>query len=146
MTYRIVKDRRAWWLVKWNSVTEEGQIVENSIELRFIIHTEDDFVLLIAEAAELPQKARQKIADVMAGEQDDENRKALERSVLSGFYTEFLQKIATDWRGVLMENDEPLKWEPANIPLLVNEPSVFNAAIDAYRVVRAGGKDIRSGN
>lgn len=138
MAYKIVKERRAWWPVKWSGVTEQGRVVENEIELRFIIHKEDEFVGLLSEAAQLPQKAR----DRLQGEADAEE----ERTALSVFYTDFLGKIAADWKGVLAENGEPLKFDPENIQLLMNEPGVFAAAVEAYRVCRTGGKDIRSGN
>ena len=138
MAYKLVKDRRAWWPVKWNGVTEEGRVVENSIELRFILHTEDAFIKLLGEASELPEKAKKHIAVNVTAEE--------ESTALSVFYTGFLQKIASDWRGVQGENGEPLRWEADNIQLLMNEASVFTAAVAAYQACRSGIKDIRSGN
>ena len=35
MAFRIVKDATSWWTVKWNGVDDDGQVVEQSLELRF---------------------------------------------------------------------------------------------------------------
>lgn len=136
--YRIVQNRRAWWWVVFPGVTEEGRVVENKIELRFTIHDEDAFVQLLNEAAELPKKA----AVVVDAEEDEEKRKIL----LSTFYAEFVQRIATDWRGVGAENGEPLKWEQENIRQLMAMPNVFAATVKAFVACRSGEKDTRAGN
>jgi hypothetical protein len=143
--YRIVPNARAWWPVTFPGVTEEGEVVTNKIELRFQLHTEDEHVALLTEAAALPEKARQ-AADAAKAE-TDEKRKELERTMLSGFYADFVQRLAVDWRGVAAENGDTLKWEPENIRLLMNQPGgIFQACVRAYVACRAGEKDVRSGN
>jgi len=145
--YKIVKERRAWWAVTFNGVTEEGRTVENKIELRFIIHGEDEHAKLIAYSGELAERAEALAREELNGEDISETvRQERTITVLSKLYAEFLQKIAVDWRGVGGENGEPLKFEDEHIRLLMNVPGVFKAAVDAYGKCRLGEKDVRAGN
>lgn len=130
--YKIVANPRAWWPVTWPGVSEEGEVVENRIEMRFVIHSEDDHQALINEVSELSRRADESVGE--------------EKQSLSFYYTELVQRIAVDWRGVLAENGEPLKWEQENIRLLMNQPGVFAASVAGYRSCRTGGKEVREGN
>lgn len=122
--YKIVPNRRAWWPVKWPGVTEEGEIIENRIELRFMIHSEDDHLGLSAKAAALASQ--------------DAKLPPAEEKPLSHYFAEFLQEIAVDWRGVHAENGDPLKWDAGNIQLLMKQPGTFSACVEAYSNCRVG--------
>lgn len=133
MAFKIVAKPRAWWPVTWPGVTEDGRIIENAIEMRFMLLKVDDRDALEEEIQErLLASARAKAAG------DDVKSSALMRDAL--------QLFADDWRGVHAENDDPLPWSDENVRLLMNEPNVFERTLAAYRVCMAGGQEIREGN
>jgi hypothetical protein len=130
--FKVVQNARAWWPVTWNGVTEEGSVVENKIELRFIVHGEDEFLELFEEG--------RRIDEAKAAEVDGEKPK------LSELYAAFLEKVAVDWRGVHAENGDPLKWEAENVRLAMNVPGLFKACLASMVGCRLGQKDLRQGN
>ena len=145
--FKIVKERRAWWPVKFNGVTGEGRVVENEIELRFNILSEDEHAQLQADAAKLAQRAEEMVREEAGDEElveDEAERRTL--AVLSRLYAEFTRRIAVDWRKVGAENGDPLPFEDENIRLLMNVPGVFKATVAAYGRCRIGEKDTRAGN
>ena len=166
--YKIVKEPRAWWPVEFKGVSEDGTVVTNQVELKFILHDEDDHLAILAEAAALPGKARKLVASIMAvtfegvdpalaaealamAEATDEPAPAgpagpAEQTRIAVIYATFLQKLAVDWRGVGAENGDPLKWTPEEIAQLCAVPNFFKAAVAAWRDCRAGEKDTRAGN
>lgn len=133
MTFRIVAKPRAWWPVTWPGVAEDGSIVENSIQLRFLLKKVDEVELLEEEISE---KMKVAVAARRAG--DDVTSSMVLRDLLKLF--------AEDWRGVLAENEDPLPWSDENVRLLTNEPNVFDRCVVAYRECMAGGAEIRQGN
>lgn len=138
--YKLVKEPRAWWPVVWNGVAEDGAIVENKIELRFVLHSEDEFARLAVDGVKLGQRAGDELAAAADADAGPE-------APLSTLYAGFVRKIAVDWRGVGAENGEPLKFdEPGALEQLLNVPGVFKAAVEAYGRCRAGEKDVRRGN
>lgn len=137
MAFRIVQNPRAWWKVSFPGVAEDGSIVSNEIEIRYLIHTEDEYVQLQAEATMLPEKSRQ------AWEAGDEATRA---TMASGIYADFIQKIAIDWRGVEAENGDPMKWSPEALRHLVNVPNAAGAIVAAYSACRRAAPEIRAGN
>ena len=147
MAYRVVKNPRAWWPVKWDGVGEDGEIVRNQIELRFRrlkVDAAAEFMrdvsalrsLEVAEAVDLPQ-----------------------------LYAEAVAHVAGDWRGVEAENGEALRWDvpdgwyedrdpegkrkplvAPNLRTLLNEPGLFVAIFDAFLLCMKAEPEIRVGN
>jgi hypothetical protein len=132
--FRLVSQAKAWWPVTWNGVTEEGEIVENRIELRFLLVGEDEFIALLMESVSLKPSLKPQPGD------------AGEAPRVSEMMADFVLKIADDWRGVGAENGESLKFGRDNLRLLVNVAGVFEAVLAALAECRAGGKDRRAGN
>lgn len=128
MSFRIVKQPRAWWPVVWNGVAEDGSIVENRIELRFQL-------LKVDAAAAF-------IRDVVSARESEGS----EGADLPAIYTGLVQRIADDWRGVLAENDTPLPWSAENLKLLMNEGGMFIHVFEAFRECLAGQPKLRQGN
>lgn len=147
MAYRIVADPRAWWPVKLVVAREDGSVGEATLELRFR--------RLKVEAA------AQWLADVLVAQ-------AAERQVgadLPRIYSELVARIADDWRHVLAENEEPLRWDvPAgwltdldaegkrkpldapNLRALMNEGGMFLAIFRAFNACQAAEGEIKAGN
>jgi hypothetical protein len=135
---KIVSNPRAWWPVVFPGVTEEGEVVENRCEFRFLLLDEDAAVALSKEA------------NALAASADDRHEAASEeerKHFLSSLYAELVMRVATDWRGVEAENGEPLKFETENVRKLMAMPGdVFIATVRAWSACRAGRKDTRAGN
>jgi hypothetical protein len=125
MAYKIVKNPRAWWPVTFNSVSEEGEIVENKFEMRFRILDEDE----LAELTKLERKI-----DVS-------------EAVPSEVAAEIVLKIAEDWKGILDDDGSDagasLAFTPANVAMLMKVPNVYFGVAAAFRACRAG---VRPGN
>ena len=145
--YKLVKERRAWWPVVFKGVTEEGRVVENKVEFRFTIHSEDDHAQLLASAAGLRDRAeelvREEVGDIEVSQEELAEKKL---TILSRLYAEFVERFATDWRGIGAENGDPLRFEPENLRLFMNVPGTFKATFEAYAKCRIGEKEARAGN
>lgn len=153
--FKLVSDRRAWWPVTFPGVTEHGNVVENKIEMRFTLHGEDEFFALFREASSIAHledamKVDAVVAPPMAPEEAGAEEPAATEpaatSKLSDAYAAFVEKIATDWRGVAAENGEPIRWSHENLALLMNVPGVFKATIAALIECRNGQPKARAGN
>lgn len=153
--FKIVKDRRAWWTVQFNGVTEEGRVVTNEVELRFFIHPETVNTQLMVEAERIPDRARQLVtpdleaAGKNASDVTEEEMGELMLEKLGQVMAEFLQRLACDWRKVGAENGDPLRFELEHIIDMVNVPGFFQAAVTAYakcRVGLKGEKGAKEGN
>lgn len=148
MAYKIVKQRTAWWPVEFDGVDDDGKIVKQRMELRFRLMKVDSVAGLVEE-----------FEQVQRAEADTSARGMPDR------YAELLAQMACDWRGVLAENDEPLRWDvpsdwtperdaagnraPLNAPnvrALMNEPMVFGHAFMAFRACINAEPGIREGN
>jgi len=127
MSYCIVAQPRAWWPVTFPGVTEEGEVVENSFDMRFILHDEDEHNALMQAVGAVGGTIK-------------------EGDSFSTVAAPFIPRIATDWRGVLAENKEALKFEDEAIRLLVKQPGVWAAIWRAYAACRKAEPDIRAGN
>lgn len=137
--YKIVEKPRAWWPVVWPGVTEDGEVVENRIEMRFFLHSEDEFVALLTEARDVARKEAEQLTGAVTDEAGPVQ--------LSRLYANLTTRIACDWRGIGAENGEPLPWSAENVRLLMNAPGrVFKATMEAYQACRNGGAEIRAGN
>lgn len=126
--FKIVRQPRAWWPVTWPGVTEDGEIVENRIELRFRLLKVDEAAGFLTDAIE-------------AGERENERGVDLPK-----LYADLVVRIADDWRNVHAENGEKLPWTPENLRLLLNETGMFRHVFRAFRGCLAGQAETRAGN
>lgn len=131
--FKIVSQPKAWWPVKFAGVTDDGKVVQNEFELRFIILDEDanqDLEISISEAA-----------DTLVGEG---------RIKPSQFAANVVMKMAEDWKGVTLDDGteagKSLPFSPENLQMLLKTPNVFLAVAAAYRDCRAGTQERRRGN
>ena len=133
--FKLVEERTAWQPVKFRGLTEDGEAVDNQIEMRFLLLSTDANLKLLQEAGELT-------IDTKASENGD----AAEGEKLSAVMARFGMKIIRDWRGVHEANEDPIKFNEENLARLFNVPGTFEAALKAYREAAMGGKDARAGN
>ncbi len=138
--FKVVSETLVWWPVLFAGVTEDGEVIENKIEVRFRILDEDaidDFVrttnLIIA-----PPKAKD--ADELQAED------ATPRPAASLLMQRGLSPIVHDWRLVAGANGEPLPFSDTNFQSLLRVPNVFPAILSAYADCRAGRAEVRAGN
>ena len=141
--FKLVEERRAWQPVIFPGLTEDGQTVENKIEMQFVLLSTDANLKLLEEARELTVDTR--VGEEPA-ESDGHDKSAAASASLSAVMAKFGMKIIRDWRLVYEANDDPIKFEEANLARLFNVPGTFDAALRAYRDAIAGGKDARSKN
>lgn len=142
--FKIVEKRRAWWPVKFGGVTEEGRVVENKIELRFLIPDEDELAALLVTVKELSAGLPAALSGELGGEAGSV---AIDNAAApSETYAAIVEMIADDWRGVGGENGEPLPFAPENVGRLMRVPNVFMATMAGFRACRAAAPEIRSGN
>ena len=132
--FKLVEERTAWQPVTFKGLTEEGESVENRIEMRFVLLSTDANLKLLQEAGELT-------VDIAPGDETTE-----EGEKLSTVMARFGMKIVRDWRGVHEANDDPIKFSQDSLTRLFNVPGTFEATLRAYREAIQGGKDARSGN
>jgi hypothetical protein len=145
---KIVAQPRAWWPVTFKGVTEDGEVVENGFDMRFLLHSEDEHAEIIAEAGRLPERAQARFEELERADASlsDDERAERKRTILSTLYAEFVQRLSIDWRKVEAENGDPLKFDLEHIRQLMNMPGAFKATVAAYGQCRLGEKDIRAGN
>lgn len=136
--FKVISETLVWWPVLFPGVTDEGKVVENKIELRFLILDEDaidDF----ARATNL----------ILAGERDAAaaaeggNPASVVPSVLM---QRGLSPIVRDWRMVAGANGEAMPFNEDNFRALLRVPNVFTAILAAYAACRAGRAEARAGN
>lgn len=120
--FRIVAEPKAWWPVTWPGVAEDGKIIENKIEMRFLLLKVDAGVEMMRAANAAKEKT--------AASED--------RVIVSREFAKALKPFVRDWRGVAAENGEPLPFNDDNLALLMNEPGVFEKTLEAYRDCLAG--------
>lgn len=148
--FKLVAERRAWWPVTFPGVAEDGSIVENTFELRFTVHGEDEFYTLFDEALQIGRDqdaAKAEVAEALtaaAGGGEAEAPRASPR--MSELYTDFVEKVATDWRGVAAENGESLPWDRANLRAVMNVPGAFQGVLSALVACRRALPKEREGN
>jgi hypothetical protein len=127
--FRIVTQRTAWWPIVFPGVTEEGAVIENRIELRFVILNEDEFPDFLATLLS--------DAKPSAGE----NAQPQSVTTASRF-----GRVVMDWRGVAAENGEPLAYSIDNFQILLRVPNFAAALGRAYVACRNATPEIREGN
>lgn len=123
--FRLVSERLVWWPVTFPGVTEEGDVVENKIELRFRVLDEDEFPAFLK--------------DLMAAA-------APEVEVTTTRAASVLAPIVRDWRGVAAENGEPMSFSAENFRLLLLQPGVSGAIGRAFISCRNATPEVREGN
>lgn len=136
--FKIIAEPLVWWPVTFPGVTDEGEVVENKIEMRFVVLDEDAMeAFSIATGKLLASKLTDDNQEILAPE---------DRPTSSTVAQQALQPIVRDWRGVGAENGEPLPYNADNFRALLRVPNVFTAILRAYGACRAGRAEVRSGN
>lgn len=132
MAYKIVSQPKAWWPVRFKGVTEDGEVVENVFEMRFIILDEDANIQLERDIREIATSAE------------------AEKKSLSEIGAPIIERIADDWRGVTeddgTEGGRSLPYISENLKRMLRVPNVLGAIAQAYREARAGEPARRLGN
>lgn len=136
--FRIVNERLAWWPVIFPGVSEDGNVIENKIELRFRILDEDEFPEFMAKLADTAALANPSVAADAASGMAPDSPSLLAARLLS--------PIVRDWRGVASENGEPLPYSEETFRLLLRQPGVSGAVGRAYINCRNATPEVRSGN
>lgn len=155
--FKLIAAPLVWWPVTFPGVADDGSIVENKIELRFSILTEDDFDQYLADAHEVDALKTQE--DFAAAREEDgvvgRIVKRIEAITGEGkakeakpsvFKAAALAELVSDWKGVHAENEDPLRFSMETLSQLLNVPNVASAALAAYRECRAGRGKVRAGN
>lgn len=136
--FKVVTETLVWWPVTFPGVTEEGEIVENKIEMRFVVLDEDaidDF--------------KRTTAVVLAGQSEeggDQDVQVDAERRPSALMQRTLAPIVRDWRLVAGANGEPMPFNTDNFRALLRVPNIFAAILAAYGACRAGRAEVRAGN
>jgi len=136
--FKVVSEALVWWPVTFPGVTEDGDVVENRIEMRFVVLDEDaidDF--------------RRTTAIVLAGQAEGDDAQEAQADAErrpSSLMQRTLAPIVRDWRLVAGANGEPLPFNADNFRALLRVPNVFAAILAGYAACRAGRAEVRAGN
>ncbi|SCW56251.1 hypothetical protein SAMN02927924_01373 [Sphingobium faniae] len=133
--FKVISETLVWWPVLFPGVTEDGKVIENKIEMRFVILDEDaidDFTRATAIIVGAP-------VDEDAGAADVDRTPSI-------LMQRALEPIVRDWRLVAAANGEPLAFNPDNFRALLRVPNVFREILGAYAACRAGRAETRKGN
>ena len=124
--FKIVKNRTAWRTVSFHIADEEGGgASEASIEIKFVLISNDDL-------AALPEKVTELVSDA------DSKSMAVARA---------LDAIIADWRGPVSDDDKPLPYSLEALALVINHADAFAGAVrDEFHRARMGEAQIRLGN
>lgn len=137
MAYKIVSQAKAWWPIRFNGVTEDGEIVVNEIRGRFIILDEDEFIDFNRDVA--------KVGSQLAETDHPEDRKAL-----SAVLSPFILRILEDWQDVVeddgSEAGRALPFTKENLERMLRVPNFATGITEASRAVRAAQPEHRKGN
>lgn len=147
----LAKERLAWWPVIFPSVAEDGSVIENKIELRFVILGEDQFSAFVARLTAPLAVADEPLPDdevVASGDAASgaEIAALADIEAQGARAIEALLKVVRDWRHVAAENGEPLPFNRENFALLLNVPNAAAAIGRAYVGCRNATPEIRQGN
>lgn len=133
MAYVIVSQPRAWWPIRFNGVTEDGEIVTNEIRGRFNILDEDAYV-------EFRDDVAQATGALAAATSDDERRK------LSEILSPFFMRILEDWEHVVEEDKSSVPFSQSNLERMLRVPNFASGVSAAHVEVRAADPELRKGN
>ena len=128
MTYTILKAPVAWWPVAWDGVGEDGAPIKCQFEMRFRLLKVDAVVDFMTEVETVREK------EGTAGRD------------LAKLYAGLIEKVSTDWRGVLAENGDPVPFATDALTQMMNEPGMFARVFDAFRDCINGRHEARAGN
>lgn len=122
--FKLVKERTAWRPVVWNSVGEDGSIIENRIEMKFRVVGRSEF------------------AELFLGAQSDEvGADALEKDMALA-----RRIVAEDWRGVGDEKGVALSFRWELLQQLMDTPGFAQAFGDACLKLYQALPEIREKN
>lgn len=134
MAYKIVSQARAWWPIRFNGVTEDGEIVVNEIRGRFKILDEDEHTQLQIEMASAAPAAVKQDPDIK----------------VSDLTAPYLLRILEDWEGVTeddgSEGGKSLPFNEDNLKRMLRVPNFSSGVASAYAEVRAAQPEQRKGN
>lgn len=137
MAYKIVSQAKAWWPIRWNGVTEDGEIVAIEIRGRFVILDEDEFLEFNEDVA--------RISLELAQADSDADRKKLSE-VISPFYLRILE----DWQDVTEDDGSDagrsLPFNQANLERMLRVPNFASGVTESYQRLRKGQPEQRKGN
>jgi|GEM_PF-3857297 len=148
MSYKIVKKPLVWWPVKIDVAVDGGAVETHMFDLRFRRMKSDEL-----------QALKPELEAAMVIERDPQDHS------LPVLYAQLVALLATDWRGVLSENDEPLAWDvpddwattldadgkraaldAPNLTAMMREPDMFVAIYNAFLACMNARAEIRAGN
>lgn len=119
--FKLVKDTTSWWPVTWNGVAEDGSLIENRIEVQFVLVGRSEFKkMFLGEAAE--------------GEDGDDRDRAV------------AARIMRDWRGIGDEDGKPLPFTPEFRDQWLDIPTVPAAVLAAYARLLMAAPEVREKN
>lgn len=133
MAYTIVSQPRAWWPIRFNGVTEDGEIVTNEIRGRFNILDEDAFVEFNEDIA----KATGELANATSD---------AERKKLSEILSPFFMRVLGDWEHVVEEDNSSVPFSKSNLERMLRVPNFASGVSVAHAEVRAADPEHRKGN
>lgn len=137
MAYKIVSQAKAWWPIRWNGVTEDGEIVAIEIRGRFVILDEDAFLEFNEDVA--------KVSLELAQADSDADRKKLSE-VISPFY----QRILEDWQDVTEDDGSDagraVPFNQANLERMLRVPNFASGVTESYARLRKAQPEQRKGN
>lgn len=137
MAYKIVSQAKAWWPIRWNGVTEDGEIVAIEIRGRFVILDEDEFLEFNEDVA--------KVSLELAQADSDADRKKLSE-VISPFY----QRILEDWQDVTEDDGSDagrsVPFNQANLERMLRVPNFASGVTESYQRLRKAQPEQRKGN
>lgn len=132
MAYKIGSQSKTWWPVRFNGVSEDGEVVVNEIKGRFRILDEDE------------NHALEK--DIAAARIDGEG----EDGKLSSALAPIIERFLEDWQGVTEDDGTPegkaVPFTPDNLKRMLRVPNFAGGVATAYREARAGEPGRRQGN
>lgn len=134
--FKLVEERRAWQPVTFPGLTEEGERVENQVEMQFVLLSTDANLKLMQEAGAMT-------IDTTTGAGAGAGTGG---KTLSEVMAAFGMKILRDWKGVGEANGDPIKFGEQALARFFNVPGTFEAMLRAYREATSGGKDGRAKN
>jgi len=134
MAYKIVSQAKAWWPIRFNGVTEDGEIVVNEIRGRFKILDEDEHIQL--------QLDMSTATNGVATDQPDVK--------ISDLIAPYVLRILEDWEGVTeddgSESGRSLPFNEDNLKRMLRVPNFSSGLATAHAEVRAASPERRKGN
>lgn len=122
--FKVVKERLVWWPVVWDVPVDGGKVEQAEIKMQFRLFDLDQLNTLLATIDKL--------------EQDE--------AAIVDQWLNIVQRIASNWQGVVGDDDKDLDFNPDNVRALLSIPGTFNAIFAGYRGFVAGLPETRAKN